>query len=340
MYRYLRPLLFHLDAESAHQLTLSLIRIAAILPGIRDAIRRAYLSPEVPVEAFGLRFKNPVGLAAGYDKDGIGWQGLALLGFGHIELGTVTPLPQKGNPRPRLFRLEAEDGLFNRMGFPSKGANFLETPLLENKPEDIILGVNIGKNASTPLESAAEDYRFLIARFAELADYLVINISSPNTIGLRRLQARLALDKLLEAVVESRMDQQSKLKKKVPLLVKLSPDLTGFELQDAVDVIMQYSLDGVVATNTSTNQELIDRLQVVGRGGISGEPIRTMSHEMVSKITTYSRGELHVIGVGGIDSIGDAKAMLDAGASLVQVYTGLIYQGPGLVKSIVEGLSN
>lgn len=338
MYKFLRPLLFRLDPESAHILTLNLIRVSGMIPGLRDAIRSIFHFRSIPVDAFGLKFKNPVGLAAGYDKDGIGWQGLSLLGFGHIELGTVTPLPQPGNPRPRIFRFASEGGLVNWMGFPGRGADYLEDQILNKRRGDLILGVNIGKNANTPLDSAVEDYRNLINRFAGTADYLVINISSPNTAGLRRLQARRALDELLAALVDVRKEQENQLNKKVPLLVKLSPDLTEHQLKDAVDVIFHYELDGVVATNTSSELSLLNAEETFVSGGVSGKPINGQSTEIVGRISSYSKGNLPIIGVGGISSASDANAKLDAGAILIQIYTGLVYQGPGLVKNILQGL--
>jgi dihydroorotate dehydrogenase len=340
MYKLLRPLLFQLDAESAHTLVLNLIRFAGVIPGLRDAIRAVYQSPGMPVEVFGLRFKNPVGLAAGFDKNGIGWKGLSLLGFSHIELGTVTPLPQAGASRPRVFRLTEEEGIINRMGFPNQGADFLENQILNQDRGDLIIGVNIGKNASTPLDYAVEDYRSLIDRFAGPSDYLVINISSPNTTGLRRLQARNVLDELLAALVIARQEQEKNLNKKVPLLVKLSPDLARPELKDALEVITNHGLDGIVATNTSTEASLIRDKQIYGDGGISGKPINSRSTEIVGRISSYTKGNIPIIGVGGIGTGSEARAKLDAGAVLIQIYTGLVYQGPGLVKNLLEGLRN
>jgi dihydroorotate dehydrogenase len=339
MYKSLRSLLFRLDAETAHHLTLNLIRISGVIPGLREIIRSIYKSPCVPVEVFGLRFRNPIGLAAGYDKDGIGWRGLALLGFGHIELGTVTPLPQPGNPHPRIFRLVNHYGLVNRMGFPGRGAEFLAGQLQNNIQRDLILGVNIGKNAATPMDSAADDYLSLIRRFASLADYLVINISSPNTAGLLRLQARHALDKLLTLLMIARQEEEKLLNKRVPLLVKLSPDLSKLELKDALDVMIHHRVDGVVATNTSTNRGIVNN-KPVEVGGISGKPLQELSTDVVRKIHALTSGDLPIIGVGGISNTSDARSKLDAGAALIQIYTGLIYQGPGLVKNILKDLNN
>lgn len=329
-----------MDPESAHVLILNLIRLAGAVPGLRDAIHGIYKAPGKPVELFGLRFMNPVGLAAGFDKDGIGFRGLSLLGFGHIELGTVTPNPQTGNHRPRIFRLVEREGLINRMGFPGKGAFFVENQVKNTKRGSIILGVNIGKNAATPLESAVDDYKILIDRFAPIADYLVINISSPNTLGLRNLQARKALEHLLADLDKVRKRQEKILKKRVPLLVKISPDMTDAQLKDSVETIQYHELDGVVATNTSISSQITDQIDLEESGGISGKPLNHLSTKTISKISKFSNGNLPIIGVGGIGGAAEARSKIDAGASLIQVYTGLIYRGPGLVKDIVAGLSD
>jgi dihydroorotate dehydrogenase len=340
MYRILRPLLFRLDAESAHSLILNLLRLAGVTPGLSNAIKTFYQAPHIPVEAFGLKFKNPIGLAAGYDKDGIGWRGLSLLGFGHIELGTVTPLPQSGNARPRLFRIVQNEALVNRMGFPGRGAEYLANAISGNRPVDLILGVNLGKNAATPFDSVLDDYLSLLKHFAGLADYLVINVSSPNTVGLRRLQARHELDNLLNGLVAARQDEESKIAKKIPLLVKLSPDLSNIELVDALDVIIANRIDGVVATNTTTSRgNVVTRLSSEV-GGLSGKPLASISTGAVRRISKYTKGNLPIIGVGGVMQASDAQTKLEAGAKLIQVYTGLVYNGPGLVKSILEALSH
>ncbi|MFH2038665.1 MAG: quinone-dependent dihydroorotate dehydrogenase, partial [Chloroflexota bacterium] len=222
MYPYFRALLFRLDPETAHGLTLNLLRLAGSIPPARWLLQAMYAVPDQPVNAFGLTFKNPIGLAAGYDKDGVAVRGLAGLGFGHIEVGTVTPLPQPGNPRPRIFRLVEDRAVINRMGFPGRGAEFVARKLgAERRPSSIILGVNLGKNKGTPLEEAARDYISLLSIFTPLADYLTINISSPNTVGLRRLQGRQMLSNLLVAIKKHRLT----LPRQIPLLVKLSPDL-------------------------------------------------------------------------------------------------------------------
>jgi dihydroorotate dehydrogenase len=338
MYRKLRPLLFRLDPELAHSLTLNLLRLAGVTPGLRRIIQEAYRAPDKPVEIFGLRFKNPIGLAAGYDKDGLGWRGLALLGFSHIEIGTVTLLPQPGNPRPRMFRLVEDEALINRLGFPGRGSDYVESKIAGTRPDDLILGVNLGKNAETPLESAIDDYLGLFKRFAYLADYLVINVSSPNTLGLRRLQARRELDNLLNELVKARQAGEGEIDKRIPILVKLSPDLSNSELEDALDIIIELGVDGVVATNTTVHKEGLKSNNSSQTGGLSGKPLSTRSTQVIQKIHDYTAGELPVIGVGGVMNGSDAQAKLEAGAKLVQIYTGLVYAGPGLVKDMLEAL--
>ena len=230
------------------------MRMAGGFAPLRAAVRTWFAAAEKPVHAFGLTFRNPVGLAAGYDKDGLAWRGLACLGFGHIEIGTVTPKPQEGNPRPRLFRLPEDRALINRMGFPGQGANFVQRQLIGERPPRLILGVNLGVNKDTPIDSAADDYLVLMDLFAPLADYLVINVSSPNTVGLRRLQARQALETLLRALSTRRQEITRATGRNIPLLVKLAPDLNTGELEDALEAILNFNLDGVIATNTTVSR--------------------------------------------------------------------------------------
>jgi len=338
MYRLIRPLLFRLDPERAHALTLNLIRLAGALPPLRAFLRAWYAGPDKPVQAFGLTFYNPVGLAAGYDKDGLGWRGLATLGFGHIEIGTVTLQPQPGNPKPRIFRLPQYQAVINRMGFPGKGADFVRKQLAGPRPAGLILGINLGKNKDTPLEEAAGDYLELMKIFAPLGDYLAINVSSPNTIGLRRLQARRELESLLNELNRERQAQEARLGRRVPLLVKLAPDLSAEELADALDVLKQTGMDGVIATNTTIAREGIDDIHARETGGLSGAPLGQRTTQMIRQICHHTGENLPVIGVGGVMNAEDARQKLDAGAILVQVYTGLVYAGPGLVKQILRGL--
>jgi dihydroorotate dehydrogenase len=301
-------------------------------------LRAWFAVSDKPVQVFGLRFANPIGLAAGYDKDGLGWRGLACLGFGHIELGTVTLRPQPGNPRPRIFRLPEAGGVINRMGFPGRGAEFVVRQLQGRRPAGLVLGVNMGKNKDTPLEEAAQDYLSLARLFAPLADYLVVNVSSPNTVGLRRLQARDLLEALLEALAQERQAQVQRLGRPVPVLVKLAPDLEDAELDDALAAIQSSAMDGVIATNTTVRREGLRSPLAGESGGLSGAPLHARSLTMVRQIVERTQGRLPVIGVGGVMGAAEARAMLEAGAALVQVYTGLIYAGPGLVKRILNEL--
>jgi dihydroorotate dehydrogenase len=353
MYKLFRPLLFKLDPETAHHLTLQLMRLGGAQP-IRSILQQLYAAPEKPVEAFGLTFKNPVGLAAGYDKDGVAIRGLSTLGFGHIEIGTVTPRPQPGNPKPRIFRLVEDEAIINRMGFPGRGAKYVAMSLrgalkgrrgnlpaneeiastASQSRNDIIIGLNLGKNKDTPLEEAAIDYITLMRTFAHLADYLTINISSPNTVGLRRLQGRGMLENLLNEIANARRTSDVAL----PILVKLAPDLTDEELDDAIGVILDKNMDGIIATNTTLAREGLRSKYREETGGLSGSPLEVWSEAMLEKIVKRVDGVAPIISVGGIMSLADAKRRLDMGATLVQVYTGLIYRGPGLVKEIVRGL--
>jgi dihydroorotate dehydrogenase len=297
-----------------------------------------FTAPQQPVQAFGLNFINPIGLAAGYDKDGYGWRGLACLGFGHIEIGTVTLKPQPGNPKPRVFRLISDKALINRMGFPGLGEEFSKKEISKTRPKNLILGVNIGKNKDTPIESAEHDYVQLLRSFAAHVDYLTINISSPNTVGLRRLQERHALDNLLRKVNTERERLYSEIPNRLPILVKLAPDLSNVELDDALEVIFGNQMDGVIATNTTLSRDGVTSHLAAESGGLSGAPLFSRSLEMVSKIYRRTGGKLPVIGVGGIFDATGVQHFLDAGATLVQLYTGMVYEGPGLVKRILKDL--
>lgn len=333
MYSAFRPLLFRLDPERAHNLTIRLLQLAGALAPLRGLLRLAYRVQNRPVTAFGLQFRNPVGLAAGYDKDCLAWRGLAALGFGHIEVGTVTPRPQPGNPRPRVFRLAEDRAVINRMGFPGRGAGFAARRLRGRRPQGLVLGVNIGKNRHTPNDMAQDDYLQLYRVFAPLADYLAVNVSSPNTAGLRRLQARDALEALLGSIAAER-----KKRAHVPVLVKLAPDLEDADLDDALAAIMGAGMDGVIAANTTVARPGLRSPQAHESGGLSGAPLSARSLAILKRIVSRLDGRLPVIAVGGIMTAEDARRRLDAGAALVQVYTGLVYEGPGLVKQIAGGL--
>jgi dihydroorotate dehydrogenase len=335
MYPFLRPLLFRLDPEASHRLTLQLLRIAGNFSLSNWFLSQLYKTESKPVQAFGLTFRNPIGLAAGYDKDALAINGLAALGFGHLEVGTVTPEPQAGNPRPRVFRLAEEKAVINRMGFPSQGMLKVAGRMSRVRGRSsVIVGVNLGKNKDTPLEEAARDYIALMKVFAPLADYLTINISSPNTVGLRRLQGREMLDGLLHQLQAA----SYKLQVKCPILVKISPDLSEEELEDAVGVIFDQGADGIIATNTTLAREEVKSTLKGEAGGLSGSPLKGRSEAVLSRVVKLVNGKVPIISVGGIMSADDAKKRLALGASLVQVYTGLVYRGPGLVKQILKNL--
>jgi dihydroorotate dehydrogenase len=360
VYKLIRSLLFKLDPETAHHLTLEMVRLAGMIPPSRWLLQAMFTPPDKPVEVFGLKFKNPVGLAAGYDKDGVAIPGLAALGFGHVEIGTITPRPQSGNPQPRVFRLVNDEAVINRMGFPSEGSEFVQrqlNPALSRgfidwlvvvpyrkklrfliPPRNTVLGINLGKNKDTPNEEAVFDYLSLLQSFAPFADYLAINVSSPNTVGLRNLQGRDALEALLTQLNLQRNIEQERLKKSIPLLVKLAPDLTDQELEDAVGVIVGTGMDGIIATNTTLAREGLRSKHRAETGGLSGKPLTGPSDAVLAQIVKEVGGRIPVVGVGGIMCPDDAKRKLDLGAALVQIYTGMIYAGPGFVKEIVRSL--
>lgn len=339
-YPLTRRVLFRLEPETAHAMSVHLLRNMAAVPGLRSAVGIASRVPtSEPVTVFGLTFPNRVGLAAGYDKDGEAWQGLAALGFGHIEVGTVTPKPQPGNPKPRIFRLASERSLINRMGFPGRGAEYVARRLRGSRPDGLVLGVNIGKQKATALLDAVHDYRHLMNVFAPLADYLAVNISSPNTPELRRLQERGYIEALLAAIASTRAELVSRLDRPLPILVKLAPDLDDDQLCAAVDAVRGAGLDGIIATNTTISRQGIRHRLAGEEGGLSGAGLTSRSTEVIRTIHGHTRGSLPIVGVGGVMSPDDARAKIDAGATLVQIYTGLVYEGPGLVRRIVRGLA-
>lgn len=336
LYYLVRPLIFRLEPEVAHYLVLALLRLCGEVGPARWLLQAVFRPASAsPVRAFGLTFPNPVGLAAGYDKDGLGWRGLATLGFGHIEIGTVTLRPQAGNPRPRIFRLVQERAVINRMGFPNRGAEFVARQLQGKRPDGLILGVNIGKNLTTPLEDAAADYLSLVRTFAPLADYLAINVSSPNTPGLRALQSRQPLEELLRLLDAERQIQSRLLGRHVPLLVKLSPDLASEALDGALEAILATGMDGVITSNTTLSRVGINSPLATESGGMSGAPVSQRNTQIVREVVRRTGGRVTVVASGGIMSPDDAQEKLDAGARLVQLYTGLIYEGPALVKRVV-----
>ena len=338
MYKTLRPLIYRLTPEQAHTVTIRLLGLAGNLPPAAALLRAIFHSRNAGprVQAFGLEFANPLGMAAGYDKDGLGWRGLACLGFGHVEVGTVTPRPQPGNPPPRLFRLVQDRAVINRMGFNNRGAEYLARRLQGKRPKGLVLGVNIGKNKVTPNEEAAQDYLSLLRTFASLADFLAVNVSSPNTPGLRSLQTRAALEGLLEPLAVEKKALAERLGKPVPVLVKLAPDLSEAELDGALEAILGCQMDGVIINNTTISRPPLRSALAGEQGGLSGAPLTALSLETTRRVARKLDGKLPIVASGGIMRAADAQARLDAGACLVQLYSGLIYEGPGLVKQILD----
>lgn len=335
LYSLLRPLLFRLDAEKAHHLTLDSLRF----------VQRLHLAPLFaprvscrPRTVMGLKFPNPVGLAAGLDKDGAYIDALAALGFGFIEVGTVTPRPQPGNPRPRLFRIPESQAIINRMGFNNQGVDNLLVNVRRARFRGI-LGINIGKNFDTPLERAADDYLVCLRKVYGDASYVTVNISSPNTKDLRQLQQAGELGQLLSRLKEAQSDLAARHGKYVPLAIKIAPDLADEQIQAIGELLLQHRVDGVIATNTT-----IDRTGVEGSpaasetGGLSGAPVRAKSTKVIARLSETLSGRIPVIGVGGILSGADACEKMEAGASLVQLYSGLIYRGPDLVPETCRAL--
>ncbi|WP_133274134.1 quinone-dependent dihydroorotate dehydrogenase [Hymenobacter radiodurans] len=337
--RFVKPLLFQLDAERAHHFVFDNLKRGYRVPGTAALLRRLYdfQHPSLEREVFGLKFKNPVGLAAGFDKNAYLTDELAALGFGFVEIGTVTPRAQPGNPTPRLFRLPADAALINRMGFNNEGAEAAAARLGQRR-SSMIIGGNIGKNKDTPNEHAAADYIACFDALFDVVDYFVVNVSSPNTPNLRQLQEKAPLIDLLQQV-QSR--NQARLKPK-PLLLKIAPDLTDGQLDDILLIARETKLSGLVATNTTISREGLQiapqQLQQLGAGGLSGRPLRQRATEVIRYLHQKSNGELPIIGVGGIFSAADAQEKLAAGAALVQLYTGFIYEGPALVKRINQAL--
>ncbi len=341
MYRsILKPLLFKLDPEKAHHLTIKLLNFSLALPGGRSIYRALYKVDDQKLEreVFGLKFPNPVGLAAGFDKDGKYYKSMSHLGFGFIEIGTVTPLGQSGNPTPRLFRLPKDKALINRMGFNNEGVEALVSRLKKDKQRDYIIGGNIGKNKLTPNSEASSDYVKCFEALFDYVDYFVVNVSSPNTPGLRELQEKKPLTDLLTSLQEL----NSAKPKRKPILLKIAPDLTDEQLDDIIDIAGIVKLDGIIASNTTIDRSSLstpeEQIIKIGNGGLSGAPVQDRSTEIIRYIHKNTSGDLPIIGVGGIDSPDEAIKKLEAGASLIQVYSGLVYAGPGLIRDINKSL--
>ncbi|XOV89420.1 MAG: quinone-dependent dihydroorotate dehydrogenase [Pseudomonadota bacterium] len=327
-YEPIRKLLFLLPGEASHHVSMQSLSLLEKLNLVGMVAREV---PPDPVTVMGLNFPNPVGLAAGLDKDARAIDGLAALGFGFLEVGTVTPRPQPGNPRPRLFRLPGKQALINRMGFNNEGVEAMVARIQRAKYAGI-LGINIGKNFDTPVENALEDYLLCMQRVYSLASYIVVNISSPNTPGLRSLQHHKELDHLLDGLKQAHASLATEHAKHVPLLVKIAPDMDDDEVMDLVASLQQFEIDGVIVTNTT-----VSRSAVVGErnsdqaGGLSGAPLRNQANHVLKLVADAAKGKMGIIGVGGIMTGEDAAEKIRLGADLVQIYTGFIYQGPPLI---------
>jgi dihydroorotate dehydrogenase len=341
MYKIIRFFLFMLDAETAHQLTLNLLKYIIKIPFISYWFKLLYHIEDKRLEkkVFGLRFKNPVGLAAGLDKNAECIDAFAALGFGFVEIGTVTPLPQPGNDKPRLFRIIQDEAIINRMGFNNEGAekvktNITTSKLYKLKNKNTLIGGNIGKNKVTANENAVDDYIQCFHILYEVVDYFAVNISSPNTPNLRDLQEREPLEKLLTVLQR----ENKKTGKPKPILLKIAPDLSNPQLDEIVDVVTVAELDGIIATNTTIGRENLSidaaAIEKIGNGGLSGKPLTQKSTEIIRYLSQKTGGKISIIAAGGIMSADDALEKLNAGASLVQLYTGFIYKGAGLIKAI------
>ncbi len=337
--RIVLPILFRFDAETIHHFATSALKISLAIPGMRWLARRLYVvnDPRLRRTVFGIDFPNPVGMAAGFDKNAELVTELSTLGFGFVEIGTVTPRPQPGNPQPRLFRLKADGGLINRMGFNNKGAG-PAAGRLQSLNHQLIVGGNIGKNKDTPNEDALHDYQHCFHDLFDTVDYFVVNVSSPNTPGLRDLQEREPLTRLLLALQQ---DNNAKPSPK-PILLKIAPDLTESQLDDIVAIVAETQIAGVIATNTTISRADLQTdsqtVKNIGAGGVSGKPVRNRSTEVIRYLHQKSGGAFPIVGVGGIFTADDALEKLQAGASLIQVYTGFIYEGPAMAKRICKGI--
>lgn len=337
MYKsFIRPIFFKFDPEKVHHFTFSMIKTMQSVPGVKSIIKSIYQvnDKRLEREVFGLKFKNPVGLAAGLDKDAKIYNELDAFGFGFIEIGTITPKPQDGNPKKRLFRLKEDSGIINRMGFNNGGIELAVQRLKKNK--GVLIGGNIGKNKVTPNDEAVDDYILCFDALFDFVDYFVVNVSSPNTPNLRALQDKEPLTQLL-STLQGRNLQKTKQK---PILLKIAPDLTNEQLLDIIDIVNETKIAGVIATNTTITRDGLKSTNKVEVGGLSGKPLTKRSTEVIRFLAEKSNKSFPIIGVGGIHTAEDALEKLDAGADLVQIYTGFIYEGPALIKQINQAILN
>jgi dihydroorotate dehydrogenase len=342
MYRTLiRPVLFLLPPETIHRALVLFLRIVFKIPGLHRCVSAIYhlKDPLLETHFLGMTFRNPVGLAAGFDKNAEIFREFYAFGFSFIEVGTVTPVGQPGNKRPRSFRIPKDKGLINRMGFNNHGAMAAAAKLARKRPKGLILGGNIGKNTLTPNEEAVNDYEAVFRALYDRVDYFVVNVSCPNITDLHKLQDQDSLERILGRLLEIRQDREVK----KPVLLKISPDLNDKQLDETLDIVTRLKLDGIVATNTTITRDRLktpaEKITAIGSGGLSGAPITERSLQVVRYIHDRTGGGLPVIAVGGIMSVKDAMNMFEAGASLIQLYTGFIYEGPGLVRKINKELA-
>lgn len=339
MYGIIRKILFSIDPEKVHYMVMKRLQTAYNLLLMRNMLKSMYTvkHPSLERTLWGITFPNPVGLAAGFDKDAKYTDALAALGFGFVEIGTLTPRPQPGNPKPRLFRLPADQALINRMGFNNEGSK-AAAERLKHRKEKLVIGGNIGKNKDTPNEDAIKDYEASFRDLYDVVDYFVVNVSSPNTPGLRALQDKEPLMHILNTL----MTLNKSLGNPKPLLLKIAPDLTNEQLDDIIEIVETTGIQGLVATNTTIDRSNLHtpaaEVEAIGAGGLSGLPVRSRATEVIRYISKKSNGQIPVIAVGGIFTAADAKEKLDAGAVLVQVYTGFIYEGPATASNICKGL--
>jgi dihydroorotate dehydrogenase len=337
----IKPLFFLFDPESVHHFVFNFLKIGMAIPGVKSITKSIFhvKNESLKVKAFGLEFDNPVGLAAGFDKNAELIDELACLGFGFIEIGTTTPVPQAGNDKPRLFRLPEDEAVINRMGFNNKGVKAV-VENLKKRNSKIIIGGNIGKNKITPNENALDDYEICFKELFDFVDYFVVNVSSPNTPNLRELQEKEPLTNLLLGVQKLNLQKQNP----KPILLKIAPDLTDSQLDDIVEIVETTKIDGIIATNTTIDKSGLNTaettIQSIGMGGLSGKPLAKRSTEVIRYIAQKSNGKIPIIGVGGISDANDVKEKLAAGALLVQLYTSFIYEGPAVVSNICKGLLN
>lgn len=347
LYPFIRSILFNFPTEDVHYFSMNMLRAGCNIGLVRRAIESGfqYHHPQLETEVFGLQFKNPIGLGAGFDKNALYLQELEALGFGFVEIGTVTPLPQDGNEQPRLFRLPADKALINRMGFNNKGVKEIAARLHlwqhanAGKPNRMIIGGNIGKNKVTPNEDAWKDYETCFLSLFDCVDYFVVNVSSPNTPGLRELQEKESLRKILSHLQTLNHSKEAP----KPLLLKIAPDLTNAQLDDIIDLAFEVQLDGLVATNTTISRDNLqtpaEKVQAIGAGGLSGKPVQQRATEVLQYLVSGLQDKVPVIASGGIFTGEDAAAKLQHGASLVQVWTGFVYEGPSIVKKIGKYLA-